>query len=144
MTLIDQIKAEFLAARKDRNTLATSTFSTLLGEIERIGKNDGNRQTTDQEAVAVIKKFIKSIDEVIGYVGASDLQSLVYEKKLIEQFLPKQMTSSELITVMNSLKEELGITNSKQMGALLKTMKERYTGLFDGKVASEIAKEILT
>lgn len=143
MTLIDQIKAEFLAARKDRNTLATSTFSTLLGEIERIGKNDGNRQTTDQEAVAVIKKFIKSIDEVIGYVyvDARTLHVVLYEKKLIEQFLPKQLDTQELTDVLCSIKAEL---DAKQIGPLLKALKERYSGQFDGKIASEIAKQILT
>jgi hypothetical protein len=58
---MEQIKAKQIAARKSGSADA-GLLTTLLGEAAMVGKNAG-RETTDQEVVAVVKKFVKNIDE---------------------------------------------------------------------------------
>ena len=57
MTIAEQIKAASLTARKARDTVASALLTTLLSDVVMIGKNAG-RETTDAEAVAIVKKFI--------------------------------------------------------------------------------------
>lgn len=57
MTITEQIKAASLTARKARDTVASALLTTLLSDVVMIGKNAG-RETTDAEAVAIVKKFI--------------------------------------------------------------------------------------
>jgi hypothetical protein len=55
MNIIERLKTESLRLRKERNPVAASiTFA--LSEIEKVGKNNGNRATTDDEAIKVIQK----------------------------------------------------------------------------------------
>ena len=59
MSLIAQIKSAQLQLRKDRATVHAAALSTLIGEAETIGKDAGNREVTDAELTALLKKFIK-------------------------------------------------------------------------------------
>ena len=79
MSLIEKIKSDHLAYRKLRDTTATTFLSTLIGEAEMIGKSGGNREVTNQEVIALVKKFIKNINETTAAIGQP-------EKNLILSF----------------------------------------------------------
>ncbi len=145
MSLIQEIKSAQLAARKERRADDASLLTTLIGEAENVGKTNGNRAVTDQEVVAMIKKFIKNIDEVIKVVNpdTDGYASAVKEKALLETFLPSQLDEAALRTAMNAIVMELGLAGPKAMGTLMKEVKARHEGTYDGTVASKLAKELL-
>ena len=64
-TTVQNIKTALLNARKDKDSKLASLLSTLLSEVVKIGKDNGNRETTDQEAVSVLKYFIKNANQTI-------------------------------------------------------------------------------
>lgn len=145
MSLLQTIKAAQLQARKDRNTIATNVLTTLIGEAEAIGKTAGNRETTDSEVVALAKKFIKNIDETISLVKEpSALNDLLCERLYVEQFLPKQMSSEELTVALKAISDELNAHTLRDMGKIMKVLKERYDGQYDGAAASTMIKGMLT
>jgi len=148
MSIIQDIKAASLAARKERNSDKAASLTTLLSEASMIGKNDGGRETTDIEATAVIKKFIKNIDEIFAVrpLNLEDPASvkLDQEKRSFASFLPKQMTEEQVKTNLVSLKEQCMLTSPKDVGKLLKSFKELYEGAYDGGLAAKLAKEILS
>jgi uncharacterized protein len=146
MSLLNSIKSAQLQARKTRDTITINALTTLIGEAEAIGKNDGNRETTDAEVVALIKKFIKNLDEVIRVVtpGFSHDQLARKEKVILEQFLPTQLTSVELRGILKELTNELNAHTLREMGKIMKVLKERFDGQYDGTVASTLVKEMLT
>lgn len=142
MTLIEQVKADQIAARKAHNTVAAALLTTLLGEANAIGKNAGNREPNDAEVVALVKKFIKGIDETIGYLGdvASDAKhTALLEKGIISEYLPKQLTQEETEAALKAAIAEVGANMGKVMGY----MKANYEGQYDGKLASMIVKTLL-
>lgn len=143
MTLIARIKADQITARKAHNALAASLLTTLLGEAQAIGKNDGNREVTDVEVVAVIKKFIKGMDESISYLQKYDnpeaLKTVTTEKIIISAYLPQQMTEKELKDALVGIVSEVGPNMGKVMG----TLKSKYEGLYDGKMASTLVKTVI-
>ena len=63
--IVNQLKQDRVQARKDRDPTLTSFLTTVYSEVVTVGKNDGNRETTDQETIAVLKKYIKRADEMI-------------------------------------------------------------------------------
>jgi len=151
MSLISQIKAAQVRARIERSVSA-SILTTLLGEAEMIGKNAGNRETTDEEVIGVAKKFIKNIDETIAVVERADvtdattsvLTAIRNERAVVEQFLPSQMNDDQLRTaiqdVIGGIKTAGEVPN---MGVVMKVLKQRFDGQYDGKAASTITKEEL-
>jgi uncharacterized protein YqeY len=133
---MEQIKAKQIAARKAGalQEREASLLTTLLGEAAMVGKN-ANRETTDQEVVAVVKKFVKNIDETITALSSrdQDASAFMVERRILEQFLPVQMTEQAIQNVAAQF---------TSMPEFMKFMKENYAGQYDGKVASTIAKAV--
>jgi hypothetical protein len=151
MSLIHEIKAAQVRARITRSD-TVAILTTLLGEAEMIGKNAGNRETTDEEVIAIAKKFIKNIDETINAIRkvemtdekAAALRMAFAERGVVEMYLPKQMTVEQLRDVIQKI-----ITGMKMLGAdpnmglVMKELKGNFDGQYDGKAASTITKEEL-
>lgn len=133
MSLMLKIKEKQVEARKAGSAEA-SLYTTLLGEAAMVGKNAG-RDTTDDEVVAVVKKFIKNVDETIKALTDrnQDAQQFISERAILEQFLPAQLSDS-------ALREIAGGFDS--MPAFMKHLKENFAGQYDGKLASTVAKTV--
>jgi uncharacterized protein len=134
MSLMDDIKARQLAARKAGAPFEASLLTTLLGEAAMVGKNLG-RETSDQEAVAVVKKFIKNIDETIAALRDRNqpYEQFAHERAVLEKFLPVQLSEDTLQTLAKS---------QKDMPTFMKHLKENFAGQYDGKLASAVAKAV--
>ncbi len=148
MTILDSVKKAQLQARKDKRAEDAATLTTLIGEAEMIGKNDGNRVSTDAEVVAVIKKFVKNIDETLNVVSKDStkvdrVEALGKEKALLSTFLPKQLSEDELRTILADFIAALPEKNPKAMGKVLGSLKEAFAGQYDGALASRVTKELL-
>ena len=150
--MLKRIKEDQLNARKEHNKLKTGMLTALLGEISIVGKNNGNRETTDAEAIVVIKKFLKNVNETLkiftrgsmemgaGSHTVEKINELRAEIKIYESYLPKQLSEDELKDIISRFGEEAYTSN---VGTVMKYLKENYNGLYDGKLASTIAKEFL-
>lgn len=129
--LLKKIKADQLAARIAKNSIKTALLTTLIGDAEMVGKN-ASRETTDDEVVAVIKKFLKNNLEFQKHVTNDDL---TVEQKILESYLPKQLTTEELVEIItNNFGDEL----KSKKGAIMKFLKENYAGLYDGATAAKV------
>jgi uncharacterized protein YqeY len=133
MSKIQEIKDSLLQARKSRDTLSSALLSTLLGEALMIGKNDGNRESTDAEVIKVIKKFIANNEETIKLTGPN--AKLGAEIVTLESFLPAQLSADELDRIISDL-----ILKGNNMGQVMKLLKEQYAGTYDGAAASALIK----
>ncbi len=145
MSLLSRIKKDQLQARKDRFTQVASVLTTLIGEASMAGKNDGNRESTDLEVVAVIKKFIKNLDELMAIVGDGNdgfLEAMA-EKMVLNVYLPSQLTSDEVADIVLKQIDLLDDVSPKHMGKIMGHLKSNYAGQYDGKMASKVVKDLL-
>jgi len=134
--IIDTIKAENLAARKNKDKFTSGILTCLIGEIEIVGKNNGNRKTTDAEAVKVIQKFKKGAEEV---QKAKPSDEVLKEIEIYDTYLPKLMTEQELTELISDMIKSLPNPNiGMLMGQLKKSGKD-----YDGKMASAIIRDLL-
>lgn len=147
MSILTTIKAESLKARKERNAPKAALLSTLLGEVQMIGKNNGNRESTDGETIAVIKKMLNNTTETVNLLlnstDTGQLEALREELNVLGSFLPKQLSSAELTIAIGQAIAQTGATSIKEMGKVMKVLKEHHEGLFDGTEASKQIKEKL-
>lgn len=146
MSLIEQIKKDQVQARIARDAEKASLLTTLIGEAEMIGKNAGNRQSTDAEVITVVKKFINNMRETLSYAVKIDVETgnrIVREIAVLDQYLPTQMTEDQIKAILESMVATLPDRSPRQMGVLMKQLKEHHEGLYDGALASKIAKTLL-
>ncbi|KVP98232.1 hypothetical protein WJ96_06835 [Burkholderia ubonensis] len=145
-TLIERIRQDALAARKARETEKGIFLITLLAEAAKVGKDDGNRESTDAEVTAIIKKFIKNTDKTLRALGdkAPDSRArLEAELAILQAYLPRQATEDEVRTAVGRYVAELAERNPKQMGVVMGKLNAEFDGNFDKGLASKLVKEAL-
>jgi len=139
MTVVEQLKKRSMALRKERNPIAPS-IHFALSEIEKVGKNIGNRETTEDEAIRVVQKLIATIDENLRVVDSDGHRiALNFEKQILQEVLP-QMASEE--EVRSLLADILGTTAPKNKGIAMKVIRDEFGAKVDMKRAGEIVTEM--
>lgn len=138
--MINQIKKDQLKARKNKNTLEVGVLTALLSEIVAVGKNKGNRETTNEEAIQVVKKFKNGVQMNIDLTKDEvKLNQLKDEIQIYDRYIPQQMDENEL-----RLRIKLAIDKGHNtIASIMSHLKENFNGLYDGKQASAIIKELL-
>lgn len=151
MSILYVIKEDNINSRKLRDSVKSSLLSTLYSEALNVGKNDGNRETTDKETLAVIKKFLDGVNftiETLQFNSDDKILVAIREKDIlstyIEKFQPKQLTIEELTDIISGIAATLTDKSPKQMGFVMKKLKDSYDGMYQGNEASKIVKEILS
>lgn len=148
-TIIDQIKAIQLDTRKNRATtehadMIISLTTTLIGESDTIAKNAQVEKISDVDMLALVKKFIKNLDITIGSTTGAAKDHAVLEKTFLLQFMPQQMSESELTAIVSKFVSEVRASNKvASMGAVMQHLKDNHSGLYDAKLASTIIKSQL-
>jgi len=140
--LAQQIKADCMTARKARDSFRVGVLTTLLGDVQRIGKDAGNRETTDDETLKVIRKFIKGIDQTLE-LSDKNKDVFLKEREILDAYLPDEMSEEDLenaiIIIINDLRNDNSNTKSVVVGTVMRELKAAYDN-YDGKMASTIVR----
>lgn len=139
MAIIEEMREESIELRKNKGGLAS--FSTYaLSEISKIGKNDGNRETTEDEAISAIKKMIDKNKSSISMTNDGYVKmKLEAEIDFLRSFLPEMVNEEE---IEKFIRNEFGLEKPLNMGIAMGAIKNKFGSLVDMKVASKIVKEI--
>ncbi len=135
MVTIPEIRKEILNAKREGDKEKSLILTTFLENAQKIAKEDKNREMTDQDLVAGVKREIKMAEQ--SKAAGAPYSELVFQ--LGASFLPKQMTERELRVTIEAIVSDLDKPN---MGAIMKELKT-FGDSVDMKAANVIIKEIL-
>lgn len=133
MTLFEKVKADLLQARKDRDQLKAALLRTFVGDLETMGKNKGNRTPTDEEVIALARKYANNIKEVLSLFAT---ETAAKELEIISSYIPVQYTEDELKTIIAAMYLQFGAN----VGAIMKDLKRLHAGYYDGAMAARLIK----
>jgi uncharacterized protein len=141
MTILEQVqddvKAAMKAGEKDKVGQLRMIVNALQME-EKEGKGD--------EIAALQRERKRRLDAVEAYrEGGRDEQADAEEAeaKLIEGYLPEQLSDDELEQLVADAVEESGATEAKDMGNVMKVLMPKIGGKADGKRVSAAVREKL-
>lgn len=153
--MIHKIKTKQLELRRvqrdsfshsDSNTVKVgiNVLTTLIGEVETVGRRSG-KQPTDLDVQAIVVKFIKNNNETIKLTQDENTKfNLGLENALLESFLPKQLDESKLEFIIANIMEESRLVGEVcTIGRIMSVLKDNYAGQYNSAVASSIAKRLL-
>ncbi len=142
MSVIEKLKVESMNLRKTRNPIAASITFTL-SEIEKVGKNNGNRETTNDEAIKVIQKLVSTIDENLKLdIDDGRRVALNYEKQILLGVLPKMASDEDITEFLRELFTGKRDSEIPKKGEVMKALRDHFGALVDMKRAGQIATEI--
>ncbi|NLF25637.1 MAG: GatB/YqeY domain-containing protein [Deltaproteobacteria bacterium] len=138
------LKNALKEAMKTKDKVQLDTLRALLTAIQYEEIRKKSEDLPPEDINAIIKNEIKKRRETIDFAekgGRSEaLPQLKQEIEILERYLPKQLSAEELETILLEMKNSNPTLN---MGAAMKQLKEKHAGLYDGKLASELAKRLL-
>lgn len=142
--LLETIRTQSLEARRAKESVRATLLVTLYAEAARVGKDDGNRGTTDAEVQDVVRKFLKGVRESLDVLKDEQARTLALtEKAILEEFLPRNVAGAELRSVIEGIVSGLPERSPKAMGAVMKALREQLAGAYDGNEASTLVKQVL-
>lgn len=128
MKQIDLLRANLLAARKEKNDVRKNLFSYLIGQCTLVSK-----EPSDDDVWKTLKAYVKSVSNC-GLVGEA-LQVMELEVAIINSILPQQLSDQEIKDEIIKLSETLNL--SKDFKLVMKHFQDNYTGRFSpGNVRS--------
>jgi len=138
MSIIEKLKKESLRLRKERSPVSASIVFAL-SEIEKIGKNAGNRETTEDEAIRVIQKIVTTINENLKHADSGRAIHLNYEKVILESVLPEMTTEDE---IRSKIVFTFDCVQVRNKGEIMKWAKSHWGSRVDMKLVGKIASEL--
>ncbi len=132
--LLQKIKEDQLVARKSKDSVRSKLLTTLIGEAVMVGKNCGNRESTEEEILSTIRSFLKQANE---FIKISPNEESVREIEILKNYLPKQLSDNRMVEIINSLVAS-GETN---MGKIMAHFKNNFSNQYDGRQLSILVKK---
>ena len=144
MSLMAQLKKDSLIARKAADSVRATLLSTLIGEAEMVGKNAGNRESSDEEVQQTIRKFLKNNQEALAVIkDEARLAILRTESDILATYLPAMATEAEVKAFIAETVAGLADRSPKSMGTVMGALKAKYGTSFDAKQANAWVREAL-
>ena len=127
------------AQAKDRGRANPLTEADLAA-LDQISLDDAG-------VVAVLHKEAKALKESIADAERAGRADLVDANRaslrLVESYLPRQLTRDEIAALARAAIAEAGATDVKQLGAVMKLLSPRVKGVADGRLVNEVVRELL-
>lgn len=138
------IKEAMLARDKVRLEALRGIKKELLEAKTAKGSNG---EVTDEQALSIIAKLLKQRKESADIYAKNGREELaeaeLLEAKVLESFLPKQLTKEELIPIVKGKIDELGLSSSSDAGKLTGILMKILKGKVDGKLLNEVIRSLL-
>ena len=139
-----KLKEALKVAMKAQDKLRLETIRSALSEIQYEEMQKSVNELGATESLQVVQREVKKRQEAIQFeeqAGRAEAkEKLVKEIAILEEFLPRQISSDDLEKIIVTLKEQ---TPGLSLNVVMKHLKDSYAGQYDGKSASEIAKRVL-
>lgn len=134
-------------AMKDKNLIRKNTVQMVRAAVLQVEK-DKQIELTDEQIIEIIAKESKKRKDAEIEFEKSGREDLIKQNKeemeILAEYLPKQLSTEEIETIVKNVIEETGASNMKDMGKVMKASKEKIGLAADGKAISDAVKKLLS
>lgn len=145
--MFEKVKSDLITAMKEQNKFKLDVIRMLKSAIqnETIAQK---KDLSDEEVLGVIKREVKkrnsSIEEYSKYGKTEIIEDLKREIEILSEYLPEELSDDELNQVIDDVISEIGATDIKSMGSVIKTVSAKVGTRADMSKVSKIVKEKLS
>ena len=148
MGLKEKLQADLTEAIRGRDEVKSGTIRMLLSAItneEVAGKTA--KVLTDAEIITVLSRETKKRREAVEAFTAAKRDDLANKEKaegaIIAQYLPEQLSESEIKKMITEAIAETNAAGPAGMGPVMKVLQPKIAGKADGGVVSTLVKAAL-
>ena len=149
MALKEKLQNDLTEAMRARDEVRSSTIRMVLTAIknEEVSGKEA-RDLSDAEVITVLSREAKKrreAAEAFEQAGAADrAANEKAEGVIITEYLPAQLSESEIKELIAVAIAESGATGPQQMGQVMKLIQPKIAGRADGGIVSSLVKAALS
>jgi uncharacterized protein YqeY len=151
MSLREKINQQFNSALKSKNKTLVSTLRLVLSAIKDkdIANRSGEKKEVikDDEILKVLRKMKKQRQDSADMYKKGErldlLKAEIDEIKIIDSFLPSQLSEEETEKICKDLIASLETKSIKDMGKIMGALKKKYSESIDFSKVNIIVKKLL-
>ena len=143
MTFKEKVDQEMIRAAKAKDKIRLSALRMLKSGLHN-REIDLKRELAEAEFFQLLSSMVKQRKDSIEQFEKGGRTDLVEQEKaelrVIEEFLPSQLSEADLDAAIAEAIREVGATGIRDMGKVMKVLMPKVTGRADGKLVGEKVK----
>lgn len=147
MGILDQINSDLKHAMKSGDKFQVTTLRSVKSAI-KYAEIEAGGSLHNAAILDVLSKEAKQRRDSIAEfekAGRTDLIEIeVHELRIIEHYLPAQLSEDEIREKAQAVISELNVTNMRGMGQVMKRVMADLKGRADGKVVNQVVRQLLS
>ncbi len=148
MSLEKDIMEQLKAAMKAKDQVALASLRAIKTAILKAKTDVGaSGELSEEDELKLLQREVKQRKEAAEQFIAQGAQEMADEElaqsKVIEQFLPKQLSEEEVTAILKDIIVQVKAESSRDMGKVMGVATKQLAGKADGKMISQITKTLL-
>ncbi|WP_026755012.1 GatB/YqeY domain-containing protein [Sediminibacter sp. Hel_I_10] len=145
MALQQDVMTAMKAAMKEKDQTALAALRAIKSELLLAQTGGGaSDEMSEEEEIKILSKLVKQRKDsaaIYNEQNRSDLaEPELAQAEVISQFLPVQLTESEIEEVVEATISKVGAEGMKDMGKVMGLVSQELAGKADGKTISNIVR----
>ena len=133
---------------REKDKVALDALRAVKSQILLLKTEAKGAEVSAEQEIAILQRMIKQRKDSYDQFTAQNRSDLAEvesaQMKVIEKFLPAQLSAEELETEMKKIIAETGAQSAKDLGKVMGIASKTLAGKSDGKSISEMAKKLLS
>lgn len=146
MTVREQMEADLKTAMKERDAETRDALRYVISAF-KYAEIENRTGLTPEDELKLLRTQVKQRQDSIEQFRAGNREDLVAKEeaqlKVLERYLPQQMSDEELSAFVAKGIEESGATSQKDMGKVMGLLNKQADGRVDGRRLSSAVKDAL-
>ena len=148
MSLELTINEAIKTAMREKDKVALDSLRAVKSQILLLKTEAKGADVSAEQEIAILQRMIKQRKDSYEQFVAQNRNDLaeveLAQMKVIEQFLPAQLSAEELESEIKKIIAEVGAESLKDLGKVMGTASKALAGKSDGKSISEMVKKLLS
>ncbi|NPA46021.1 MAG: GatB/YqeY domain-containing protein [Chlorobi bacterium] len=148
MTLEQKVMQALKEAMKEKNKDKLDALRAIKSAILLEKTKGSSKELSEADELKLLQKLVKQRKESADIYLQQNRKDLAETElnqiKVIEQFLPEQMSEEEIEAEVRKIIEQTGASSMRDMGKVMGIASKAMAGRADGKTISGIVKKLLT
>lgn len=148
MNLVEKINNDLKEAMKSGDKIRLETIRSIRALILEFQKSGSGKEFTDDEGIRILTAAAKKRKEAIEQFTNANRIDLAEkesaELKIIEEYLPKQLSKEEILEEVKKIANEVGAKDKNDFAKVMPVAAKNLKGKADGKIIREIVEKFLS
>ena len=147
MTISEKLNADIKSSMLAKDKLRLSALRAIKSAFLIESSKGSSNEISDQVAQNIVVKLHKQRIEAHKIYKEQDRQDLADEEldqaKVLEDYLPKQLSETEVESILKSIIDKVGASSPSDMGKVMGSAMGQLKGKADGQLISTLVKKLL-